>query len=60
MKGPKRDDNKKKQRKGGKALDRLHQFEQERGLDETDVDAPRPDEPLPKNHDHEEGPEDKP
>ncbi len=31
---------------GGKALERLHQFELERGLEETDITQPKPDEPL--------------
>lgn len=28
---------------GGKALERLHQFEQERDLEQTDIAKPRPD-----------------
>jgi hypothetical protein len=30
---------------GGRALQRLHQFEQERGLEETDIEHPQPPEP---------------
>ncbi len=51
MKGPK--DKKSKQPKGGKALERLRQFERERGLDETAEDKPIPDEPLTKDADDE-------
>jgi hypothetical protein len=31
---------------GGKALERLHQFEQERGLEETQIKNPKPDRSL--------------
>ena len=31
---------------GGRALERLHQFEQERGLEQTDILHPKPDKPL--------------
>jgi hypothetical protein len=30
---------------GGKALERLHQFERERGLEPTDIEHPQPDKP---------------
>lgn len=31
---------------GGRALERLHQFEEERGLEKTDVEHPQPEKPA--------------
>ncbi len=48
------------EKSGGKALERLHQFEQERGLEPTDVTKPRPDRPPSKKEQANEGAQDDP
>lgn len=40
---------------GGKALERLHQFEQERDLEQTDITKPKPDRPLVEKEKSNEG-----
>ncbi|HUZ00758.1 MAG TPA: hypothetical protein VMU89_10435 [Thermomicrobiaceae bacterium] len=45
---------------GGKALERLHQFEEERGLEKTDVEHPQPEKPAASEEAAAEGSAEKP
>lgn len=57
MKGPENESKPGEQEPpGGRALERLHQFERERGLEETDISEPKPDQPAQESR--EEGGED--